>query len=92
MGKLLYLVITYAMSGLFARILTSIGFAVLGSLTFSQFIEYFLSKALSALTHVPFIGLVGLAGIDKAISIYITAVMIRVYLSTATQSLKLVKK
>lgn len=92
MGKLLFGVITWAMSGVIARIITSAGIAILGSITFSQFINYFIDKALQQLNHIPFIGIIGLAGIDVAISIYITAVMIKVYLATAVQTVKLVKK
>lgn len=84
--------LTWAMSGFIARILTGAGLALLGSISFSAFINYFIDKLLSQLSHIPFIGLLGLAGIDKAISIMITAVLIRVYLSTVVQSVKIVKK
>lgn len=92
MGKLLFGVITWALSGVFARIITSAGIAILGSVTFGQFINYFLDKAIVQLSQIQFVGLIGLAGIDKAISIYLTAVMIKIYLSTVIQSVKLVKK
>lgn len=92
MGKLLASVITWAMSNLFARFLTSAGFAVLGAITFDQFINYFVNKAINQLSNIPMLGLLGVAGIDKAISIMITAALIRVYLSTLVQSLKIVKK
>lgn len=83
---------TWAMSGFIARILVGAGFAVLGSMTFSIFVNYFIDKLLSQLSNIPFIGLLGLAGVDKAISIMITAILIRVYLSTVVQSVKIVKK
>lgn len=92
MGKLLFGVITWALSGVFARIITSAGIAILGSVTFGQFINYFLDKAILQLSQIQFVGLIGLAGIDKAISIYLTAVMIKIYLLTVIQSVKLVKK
>lgn len=92
MGKILLMVISWAMSNLVARILTSIGFAILGTITFNQFIEYFINKALNQLTQIPMIGLLGIAGVDTAISIMITATIIKVYLSTVVQSLKLVRK
>lgn len=92
MGKLLFGVITWALSGVIARIITSAGIAILGSITFAQFINYFLDKALLQLSEMSFVGLIGLAGIDKAISIYLTAVMIKIYLATVVQSVKIVKK
>lgn len=84
--------LTWAMSGFIARILVGAGFAVLGSMTFSVFVNYFIDKLLNQLSNIPFIGLLGLLGIDQAISIMITAVLIRVYLSTVVQSIKIVKK
>lgn len=80
------------MSSLFARILTSIGFVILGKITFNDFIQYFVDKAIRQLSHIPMSGFVGLAGIDVAISVMISAVMIRFYLSTVIQSLKIVRK
>lgn len=80
------------MSGFFARFLTSAGFALLGAMTFTQFIEYFISKAIDHLPQIPMIGLLGIAGVDTAISIMITSVMIKLYLSTLVQSMKIVKK
>lgn len=92
MGKLLTMIIGWAMSNFLAKVLTSAGLAILGTLTFSQFINYFLSKAINSLNEVPMLGLLGVVGFDKAISIIITAYMIRVYLSTVIQSVKIVKK
>lgn len=84
--------VTWAMSGFIARVLVGAGFAVVGSLSFGVFVNYFINKLLLQLSNIPFIGLLGLAGIDKAISIMISAVLIRVYLSTVVQSVKIVKK
>lgn len=92
MGKILTSLIAWAMSNFAARVLTSVGFAILGSVTFNRFIEYFINKALTQLTQIPMVGLLGIAGVDTAISIMITSALIRVYLSTAIQSLKIVKK
>lgn len=92
MGKLLVSVLSWAMGSFFARILTGAGFAILGSITFSNFINYFVDKLIAQLSDIPFVGLLGLAQVDKAISIMIAAVLIRVYLSTLVQSVKIVKK
>lgn len=92
MSRLLVAIVSWAMSNFFAKILTSIGFAVLGAMTFTHFIEYFINKAINQLGSIPMIGLLGIAGVDTAISIMITSVMIKVYLSTVVQSLKIVKK
>lgn len=92
MGKLLFGLFGWAMSNFVARVLTSIGFAILGSITFSQFIEYFVQKALQQFSQIPMLGLLGISGIDTAISIWISAIMMRLYLSTVVQSLKIVKK
>lgn len=92
MGKLLFTLISWAMSNFVARILTSIGFAVLGSVTFTPFIQYFINKLISQFSQIPMTGLLGLAGIDTAISVYISAIFIRFYLSTVVQSLKIARK
>lgn len=92
MGKILVGIISWAMTNLASRVLASIGFAILGTVSFNKFIEYFINKALNQFAHIPMIGLVGIAGIDTAISIVISSVMIKLYLSTVIQSLKLVPK
>lgn len=92
MSKALTAILAWAMSSFFARFLTSAGFALLGAMTFTQFIEYFINKAITQLTQVPMIGLLGIAGVDTAISIMISAVMIKLYLSTVVQSMKIVRK
>lgn len=92
MGKILFAIVSWAMSNFIARILTSIGFAILGTITFTPFIQYFVNKAINQLNTIPMIGLLGLAGIDVGISVIISAIFIRLYLSTVVQTLKIVRK
>lgn len=84
--------LTWAMSGFIARILVGAGFAILGSITFANFVNYFINKMLAQLSAVPYVSLLGLAQVDKGISIMVASVLIRVYLSTVVQSIKIVKK
>lgn len=92
MSKLLFALLSWAMSNFVSRLLTSIGFAILGTVTFTPFIEYFVNKAINQLNQVPMIGLLGLAGIDVGISIIISAIFLRLYLSTLIETLKVVKQ
>lgn len=91
MGKLLTAIGTWLMSNLIGRALAGAGLAIAGSYTFGLFIDYFINKALAMLNNIPMVGLIGVAGIDKAISILLTAVMIKVYLATVSQGINIVK-
>lgn len=79
------------MTNFLGRVLAGAGLTIAGTYTIGIFIDYFVSKALSVLNDIPMVGLIGIAGIDKAISILITAVMIKLYLSTLSQSIKIVR-
>ncbi len=83
--------VVWVLGNFIGRILTGAGLALVGNYTFGKFIDYFVSKAISSLNAIPMVGLLGVAGIDKAISILITGIMIKVFLATATQGLKLSK-
>ncbi|ELA08289.1 hypothetical protein MOMA_06996 [Moraxella macacae 0408225] len=91
MGKLLTTIGTWLISNFIGRALAGAGLAIAGSYTFGLFIDYFINKALSMLNNIPMAGLIGVAGIDKAISILLTAVMIKVYLATVSQGINIVK-
>ncbi len=73
------------------RILVGAGLALVGNFTFGKFVDYFIAKAITTLNAIPMVGLLGVAGIDKAISILITGIMIKVMLASSTQGLKLAK-
>lgn len=92
MGKLLTAILSWAMSSFANKVLTSIGFAILGTMSFGAFVNYFLNKAIASFNDIPMLGLIGIAGIDKAISIMISAYVMRVYLATVVSSIKFVKK
>lgn len=92
MSKLLTAILSWAMSSFANKVLTSIGFAILGTISFGTFVNYFLHKAIASFSEIPMLGLIGIAGIDKAISIMISAYVMRVYLSTVVSSIKFVKK
>lgn len=91
MGKLLTAIGTWLMSNFIGRALAGAGLAIAGSYTFGLFIDYFINKALAMLNNISMVGLIGVAGIDKAISILLTAVMIKVYLATVSQGINIVK-
>lgn len=91
MGKLLVTILGWFGTNFLARVLAGAGLAIAGSYTFGLFIDYFLDRALGLLSGIPMVGLLGVAGIDKAISILITATMIKVYLLTVAQGVNIVK-
>ena len=78
-------------SNLLGRILAGAGLALAGAYTFGQFIEYFINRALGSLSSIPMSGLIGVAGIDTAISIILSAYMIRLYLHQLTATIGIVK-
>lgn len=92
MSKLLTAILSWAMSSFANKVLTSIGFVILGTISFGAFVNYFLNKAIASFSDIPMLGLIGIAGIDKAISIMISAYVMRVYLATVVSSIKFVKK
>lgn len=82
---------TWLAGNLLGRILAGAGLALAGSYTFGKFIQYFINKALTSLSSIPMSGLIGVAGIDTAISILLSAVMIRLYLHQVTATIGIVK-
>lgn len=91
MGRFFMLAMTWIVENLLAKILTSAGLALLGSVALTPFVQYFINKALQALSYIPMLGLIGVAGIDKAISILVSCAMIRLYLSTVMQGISITK-
>lgn len=91
MGKFVFGALAWFSSTFLTRILAGAGLAIAGNYTFGLFVNYFLNKALGLLSDIPMIGLIGVAGIDDAISILITGAMIQIYLNSVTQGLNLVK-
>lgn len=91
MGGLIARILRWFAANFLGRALAGAGLAIAGSYTFGLFIDYFINKALGMLSGIPMVGLLGVAGIDKAISILITAAMIRVYLATVSQGVNIVK-
>lgn len=91
MGKLLSGLFAWAMSGFVARVLAGAGLAILGSVTLGVFVNYFINKALSIMGNIPMIGLLGVAGVDTAISTMIAGAMIKLYLSSVMQGVKVVR-
>lgn len=91
MGRLLSSLLGWFATNFLGRVLAGAGLAIAGSYTFGMFINYFINKALGMLSSIPMVGLIGVAGIDKAISILLTAAMIRIYLATVSQGINIVK-
>ncbi|WP_323842846.1 DUF2523 family protein [Moraxella sp. Pampa] len=76
-----------------AQILTGSGIGLVTITGFNAFIDYYKSKALHELGELGAVsGLLGLAGIDKAISIIIGAYLASVYIKTFASGLRVVKK
>lgn len=80
------------MGNFIARVLLGAGLVLVTNLVFDKYIHYFLDKAFALIPNIPASGLLGLAGVDDAISILISALLVRVYLFTLSQGVKVVKK
>lgn len=91
MGALLTTVLGWFATNFLGRVLSGAGLALAGNYTFGIFITYFVNKALLYLANIPMIGMIGLAGVDKAISILITGAMIKIYLSSTSQGISIVR-
>ncbi len=92
MGKFALLILAWFLENFIGRILLGAGLAIAGNFTFGKFIHYFIDKAINSINAIPMVGLLGVAGIDQALSIMITGVMIKLYLATAMQGIKLARK
>lgn len=92
MAEMLIKIATWFLSNFIARVLLGAGLAFVSSFVFDQYIHYFLNKAYALLPYIPMSGLLGLAGVDVAISILISALFVRLYLFGLSQGLKVVKK
>jgi uncharacterized BrkB/YihY/UPF0761 family membrane protein len=76
-----------------AQILTGAGLGLASFAALTMFVDYYKSKALDSFGALGSVtGILGLAGVDKAISILIGAYLASVYIKTFASSLKIVKK
>lgn len=91
MGGLIARILRWFASNFLGRVLAGAGLAIASNYTFGIFIDYFISKAMGYIANIPMIGLIGVAGIDRAISILLTAAMIKIYLSSTTSGISIVK-
>lgn len=92
MGSMLSKIATWLLSNFIAKVLLGAGLAVASNLVFDKYINYFLNKSFALISNIPAIGLLGLSGVDKAISILISALFVRLYLYGLSQSIRIVKK
>lgn len=92
MSDLLVSILTWFLSNFLARVLLGAGLVLVTSFTFDKYIHYFLNKAFAMIDNIPTSGLLGLAGIDDAISILISALLVRVYLFGLSQGVKVMQK
>lgn len=68
-----------------------LGLATMGALT--VFVDYYKSQAIASLGQLGLVsGILGLSGMDKAISIVLGAYLAGVYIKTFASGLKMVKK
>lgn len=76
-----------------AQVLRGAGLGLITVTALQQFISYYKDQALSTFGELGAVtGLLGLAGVDKAISIVIGAYLAGVYIKTYASGLKVVKK
>lgn len=83
-------IVGFITADLIKKLLISAGFAVVATILFNQLIQYFIGKAVSNLGGLSgsFIGLLGLFGLDKAISIIIGALVMRASIMALNLSFK----
>lgn len=75
------------------QVLTGAGLGLITIAALQKFSSYYKDQALSAFGELGAVtGLLGLAGVDKAISIVIGAYLAGVYIKTYASSLKVIKK
>lgn len=76
-----------------AQILTGAGLGIITIVGFTQFIDYYKDRAIAQFGQLgPVSGLLGLSGVDKAISIVIGAYCAAVYIKTFAKGLKVAQK
>lgn len=75
------------------QILAGAGLGLATTTAFNSFIDYYKDRAIAELGQLGAVsGLLGLSGLDKAISIIIGAYLASVYIKTFATGLKVVKK
>ncbi|MFC0819892.1 DUF2523 family protein [Moraxella marmotae] len=77
----------------FGQVMSGVGFGLATVTGLNIFVDYYKSRALEQFGELgTFAGLLGLAGIDKAVSVIIGAYIASVYIKTFASSLKAVKR
>lgn len=75
------------------QVLTGAGLGLATTTTFNAFLSYYKDRAIAEFGQLGEVaGLLGLAGLDKALSIIIGAYLASVYIKTFAAGLKVVKK
>lgn len=77
----------------FGRVMMGAGFGLVTISGLNTFVDYYKAKTLQQFGNLgAFSGLLGLAGIDKAVSIIIGAYIASVYIKTFGASIRAIKK
>lgn len=76
-----------------SQILTGAGLGLVSTAVLTTFIDYYKTQAIANLGQLGLVsGILGLSGLDKALSIVIGAYLAGVYIKTFAAGLKVVKK
>lgn len=76
-----------------SQVLTGAGLGLVSTAVLTTFIDYYKSQAIASLGQLGLVsGILGLSGLDKALSIVIGAYLAGVYIKTFAAGLKVVKK
>lgn len=76
-----------------SQVLTGAGLGLVSTAVLTTFIDYYKSQAIANLGQLGLVsGILGLSGLDKALSIVIGSYLAGVYIKTFAAGLKVVKK
>lgn len=76
-----------------SQVLTGAGLGLVSTAVLTGFIDYYKSQAIDNLGQLGLVsGILGLSGLDKALSIVIGAYLAGVYIKTFAAGLKVIKK
>lgn len=87
MGKLLYNILDLFANNSFRSLLTSLGIGLVSATAVQTLLSEYINTALNQASSMPMLGLLGMFGIDSALSILLGAVLTRASIEASKLSL-----